>query len=99
MARRKVRFTSLLSLARHKASGARLTTRHQVLSNVIDKEDATRREVAESTGLSAGIVSARINELIKDGILAEDKEPRACGVTGNLVHSVQLSLSYSGKLY
>ena len=94
MARRAVRFTSIDALRKHVKSGARCTSRHLVLSTVVDSEGMSRAEISVATGLGVNVVCGRVAELIEEGILCDAQSYKECQITGNYVHSVKLNDQY-----
>lgn len=93
MARRRIRFPSLMALRKHIANGGHAQNRHRVLNAVADIGKCTRSEISRESGVPINEVAGRVNELIKEGILRDDGPPMKCSVSGNVVHAVELNTS------
>lgn len=71
------------------ASGKAATQRGLILKAMLRfTQGLSRRSLARVTGLEINAVCGRVNELVKDGVLREDREVR-CVVTGKMVSVVE----------
>jgi predicted transcriptional regulator len=60
-----------------------------VANYILSKNKLTRRMVATGLKMETGTVSARVNKLIKDGIVIESNEKAKCPITGKSVYWLQ----------
>jgi len=66
-----------------------------ILKFVNTRKDCTRREIAKALSMETSTVSARVNHMVKYGVLDEYKK-RKCRVSGKMVNVVS---SYSGQAF
>lgn len=60
------------SIAAYWLLGSRAKTqRGRIVAYLVDNPGATRRQVANGTGIELGAVAGRMNALIKDGLVRE----------------------------
>lgn len=69
-----VALTSKESYSQHLSSGNKLRQRQVILNHMnmmiaFGHDGATRRQVADVTGIELGAAAGRVNKLIKDGLL------------------------------
>lgn len=86
-----VRHTSLAAFDQVKA-GTLGRQQAQIVGHMAHHahRDWSRAELSEALGMSLQSVCGRVNELVKAGVLRDEKT-RSCGVTGRTVHALELA--------
>jgi hypothetical protein len=95
--------TSLSAYSEMKEHGKATKQTEFILSKLEHGRDYTLREIQALTGLEINVVSGRVNDIKKDGLLQHSALKRKCTVTGKLVQpvlltSLQLSLDNTYSL-
>ena len=86
--------TSKLAYSELNSSGTKLKQKNLILETIEElelyyEEGMTRRQLVEYTRLEVNAISARVNELVADGLLVENGKVK-CSTTGRLVGLVGL---------
>lgn len=84
-----VRDTS--SAAYHESADRRAQCQEKILGALQELGAASRRQLAQKTGLEVSCVAGRVNELLKAGAIQEEEQPRPCPITHRNVHWVALA--------
>ena len=59
----------------------------KILKYVMSRKDCTRHEIAAKLNMETSTISARVNSMLKWGVL-EESHKRPCGITGRTVWAI-----------